>query len=116
MARTPHFRLPFDLPTDGHRTAAPETEQGSADELFDCVQAIVRTAKGARIENPDFGVNHQVFHQGNINLVQLQAEILEWEPRANVVFESRLDDVDELVQLVSVEIYAGKTATGGSNV
>jgi phage baseplate assembly protein W len=115
MAITPHFRLPFMLPTDGNRTAAPETEQGSADELFDCVQAIIRTAQGARIENPDFGITPQVFRQGDINLVQLQAEVLEWEPRANVVFESRIDEIDELVRLTAVYVHVGKTATGSEN-
>lgn len=112
MTEIPHFALPFNIVRTGEQSAAAETEQGSAEELFDCVHAVIRTERGTRIENPDFGVNHQEFHQGDVDLGRLQTEVLEWEPRANVVFSSRIDEIDRLVQKIKVEVYAGKTASG----
>jgi phage baseplate assembly protein W len=115
MPEIPHFAFPFRFISAGGRTWAAETEQGSADELFDCVHAIIRTQPGTRIENPDFGVDHQEFHMGDVNLQQLQAEVLEWEPRANVVFSSRIDEIDELIQVIGADIHAGKTTSGMEN-
>lgn len=114
MTDIPHFRIPFEFVTDGRGIAAAETEQGSGDEIFDCVQAIVRTQKGVRIENPEFGVEDQTFST-DINIVRLQEDVLRWEPRANVVFESRIDEVDRLVRIVSNQAHVGKTATGSES-
>lgn len=112
MTEIPHFRIPFDFIQEGGRVAAAETEQGSADEVFDCVQAIIRTQHGSRIENIDFGINQQEFKQAPLDLARLQADVLEWEPRANVVFSTQSDEFDHLIQRVLAEVHSGQTTTG----
>lgn len=76
----PHFQLPFVLDPDGVRV----TEQDSLDEVTDCVQAVLRTTLGERIELPDFGRPDQAFRQNGADLEQLRDAVDTWEPRATV--------------------------------
>ena len=84
--RIPHLALPFRI-VDGR---AAVTEQDTFEEIRDCVQAIIRTPRGFRLELPDFGVPDQTFHEGGADADEIAAALDRWEPRV-VVDDVRVD-------------------------
>lgn len=85
MTDVPHFVMPFRFRyTGGTRVEAAVAEQDSLDDIFSCVEVVARYTKGERLAQLDFGISDQTFSETDIDLDQVMAEIMEWEPRANL--------------------------------
>lgn len=94
MTDVPHFSFPFRLA--GSRIAL--TDQGSDDEILDCVEVLLSTEPGERIDLPDYGLEDQAFLEGGASRSQIDSTIRAWEPRAAfdidpVDMEDRIDNV-----------------------
>lgn len=84
----PHLAIPFRI-VNG---SVAESEQGSVEEIEDCVESILRTFAGTRIDNPDFGIPDEAFTQQTPNSsAELYIAAIEaQEPRARVLGRARL--------------------------
>jgi phage baseplate assembly protein W len=82
-ARVPQFALPFRV-IGGE---VVEVEQDSPEEIGQCVEAILRTPEGTRIDEPEFGRPDETFAQlsTDSNATQYVAAVERWEPRASVL-------------------------------
>lgn len=85
----PHFAFPFNFAESAGTKSVAVIEQDTDEEIMACVQVIIRTIKGEREDLVDFGVTPQEFRQGGIDIELLRNEILEWEPRAEILIEAR---------------------------
>lgn len=88
----PKFKIPF---TVAGRAAI--VEQDSIDEIAQCVYAICATPRGSREDYPEFGVDPHDFER--LDLDQLRDAIEEWEPRAEALVDSQLEDLVERVRV-----------------
>jgi phage baseplate assembly protein W len=96
LARTPHFSLPFRL----SGTSFAVSEQDSAEEIADCVEAILRTPEGSRIDVPGFGRPDGTFAQLGATAPSSEpylAAVEEWEPRAVVSGTAEVEDAIERI-------------------
>lgn len=93
MADVPHFDLPFRYVSSSPAVA----EQDSLADIINCVQAVLLTVQGQRTEIPEFGVPEQVFAVQPLHLEEMLASVLEYEPRANIVFDQYPDRADALI-------------------
>lgn len=91
----PHFQVPFAWDADGH---AKVVEQDSTEEVQQCVEAIVRTPVGHRLELPTAGMPDMVFDQGGPLIGPVERAIANWEPRANVVLDLDHDDIADMLE------------------
>jgi phage baseplate assembly protein W len=73
----PHLRIPFALDGTG---AAETVEQGTNDEVIQCVAVLVGTRPGTRYFRPSYGITDPTF--GGINTKALLLAAQKWEPRA----------------------------------
>jgi phage baseplate assembly protein W len=99
----PHFQIPFNFGANGHATCV---EQDSEDDIFQCIQSVVKTPRGFRLELPGFGIDDPVFKEGGPDTADIASAIATWEPRANAVVDLTQDEnVDQLAWdvLVSME-------------
>jgi phage baseplate assembly protein W len=78
-------------------------EQDSEEEILACVEAVLSTRIGSRLEEPEFGIPDQLFEllPPNPNVDDVLAAIELWEPRARVLGEA---EVEELTQRVLIEL------------
>lgn len=104
----PHFAYPFRFSRDVTGTHVVVHEQDSVDEVFDCVQVIVRYPVGFRKDLPEFGITDQVFQEGGLDLGLLQAEIYTWEPRSDAEIDQRIAESDALSTVVRARIFGGE--------
>lgn len=96
----PHFRIPFRI----QGSAAAVVEQDTHDEIAQCVQTLVSTVQGERIEVPDYGIPDQVFlTESQVQVASLSTVISRWEPRALATLSSRITE-DELVRVLGVRV------------
>jgi phage baseplate assembly protein W len=94
VADVPHFALPFRV-VNG---AIAVSEQGSVEEIEDCVESILRTIVGTRVlDAPDFGIPDETFVQQTPNSsAELYVGAIEaQEPRARVLGTARLLELAE---------------------
>ena len=105
--RAPHFALPFRIEDQGFGTTARVLEQDTADEIFDCVKAVVAYKPGDRIEKPDFGMPDQTFSEGGVDVDEVTQAVLHWEPRAELLIQSQPDRLDEMISNTRVDVRAG---------
>lgn len=77
---TPHLAFPFDLSAG----SAAVTEQDSLDEIVDCVEVILRTPRGQRVDQPDFGLADPTFRMNGMDASEIEGSVAQWEPRADV--------------------------------
>jgi phage baseplate assembly protein W len=96
--RTPHFRTPFSI-VDG---APAEVEQDSDREIDQCIEAVLRTPVGTRIEDPEFGRPDETFKAlgSNPSAEPYVTAVEEGEPRARVRGTAR---VEEMVEEILIE-------------
>ncbi len=98
MAQVPHIKLPYTLTDAG--TAV--VEQDSHEEIRQCVELILRTEVGSRIEVPEFGIEDLAFARSTD---QIEQEVLraveEWEPRAGAIADA---EILEMSAKVGIEI------------
>lgn len=69
-------------------------EQDSDEEITDCVEVLLSTQQGERIEVPEYGLPDQAFKQGGASREAIVATINEWEDRAAVSVERTASDAD----------------------
>lgn len=94
----PHFDLPF-----AYSAGKPNVvEQDSLDDVANCVEAVVRTTQGQRLEISDFGIPAQTFATTPLDQATIVAQILQYEPRASVVLDQALDAYDALHTLANI--------------
>lgn len=96
---TPHFSLPFRF--QGNPPVAVMTEQDSVDEIADCIEAVVLTRPGERMELPNFGLRDPTFT--GVSDDDLMTAIERWEPRATIAVEAGWD-FDNFAQEVRVTV------------
>lgn len=116
----PHFAVPFQFKITPAGVSVPVHEQGTFEEIRDCVATIVRYTRGSRPESPEFGITPLEFTTG-VDFPMLMQEIVDDEPRADMLVTSSIDPLDESIERVVigiVESAVGTTArgqTGGSS-
>lgn len=96
----PHLKVPLTIGVDGH---AEVVEQDTWEEVAQCVQVLLMTRIGDRIESPEYGIPDQVFTTVP-DLLTIQAAIERWEPRARTTLTDDQDWLDELIRRLIVEV------------
>jgi phage baseplate assembly protein W len=93
----PHFSHPFRV-----SDSAATVEQGSTDEITDCVTAALSTEAGSRLDVPDYGIPDETFTQlgPNPNADLYLAAVEAVEPRAHLLGEAA---VEEMTKRVTIE-------------
>ena len=95
----PHFDLPFRFSDAGTVCV----EQGSEDDLVNCVYTIVICPFGWRDEVPTFGIPDQAFSYPAMP-EQLQGIIQDQEPRTTLIFSESGDFYDELIRRIRIGV------------
>lgn len=104
---SPHIALPLRLNAGGTRVVC--VEQDSEDEIFDCVEVLIRTPHGSRIDLPDYGLRDQEFTMGGAKKEEIYAAVEQWEgDRALIAIEESPSRLDSLVSNVRVGV-TGRT-------
>lgn len=91
----PHLRYPFAV-VNGK---AATVDQGSPEEIAQCVYAIIGTRVGSRSENPEVGVPSYLFRPGGVDEAELRHLVEEQEPRARPLTESEWDGLMQTVKV-----------------
>lgn len=91
MPSIPHFSFPFRVENGQVATV----EQDSRAEIEDCVEAVLRTIFGTRIDAPEFGIPDETFTQQepSPSAEVYLAAVEEAEPRARLLSRARLKDM-----------------------
>ena len=110
MINVPHFLYPFHFHDDGSGVTTHVIEQDSLDEIFGCVEAVVRFRRGSRSDLPSFGITDPAFSSPAVNANLLRAEINQWEPRAEEAITQEIDRFDSLINRVRLEVYSREEA------
>src|SRR3954471_17166589 len=98
----PHFAVPFRFGVDGH---ADCVEQDSHDDVFQCVTAILKTPRGARLDLPDFGIKEPLFDEGGPDIAEITAASEAHEDRASLVVDLTQEaEVDALAWTIQVGV------------
>jgi phage baseplate assembly protein W len=79
-------------------------EQDSDEEIIDCVEVLLSTNRGERIEVPDYGLPDQAFREGGASQEQIVATINEWEDRADISVERTGSELDALIDRLRVTV------------
>lgn len=98
---TPHFALPFRF----LGTAFAVNEQDTDDDITDCVEAILRTPVGSRVEAPDFGVPDQTFAL-TVDASIVAAAVAAQDPRVEAIADAESITVPDYVSAINVQIEA----------
>lgn len=96
----PHFAFPFKMKT---RMAAV-LEQDSPDEIVTAARALLGTPRGARLDNPAFGIPEQLFKQGGASADEIRQALDLFEPRATYLVQVQPDLLDAMTSRVTVEV------------
>lgn len=103
MTDIPHFKFPFQLTAAGDRIQV--TEQDTDDEILDCIEVLLSTTQGERLELPEYGIRDQTFRQNGVEVSHILQQIRRFEERADVVLDA--ETIEDLVQRVSVRYRGG---------
>jgi phage baseplate assembly protein W len=98
-ASKPTEEVTLGSPASGRSFAT--VEQNSAEEIEQCVEAILRTMIGSRIDAPEFGIPDETFAQLGPEPsaeVYLNA-IAEFEPRARMIGSARIEELAEKITI-----------------
>ena len=97
MDAIPHLAVPFRV--QGGKVIT--VEQGSAEEIEQCVEACLKTPLGSRIDAPGYGVPDGTFRTQGASLgpEPYLAAIEAAEPRADLVGDARLSEMVEQIVL-----------------
>lgn len=82
MAEVPHFAIP--LRRVGATGTLAEVEQDSEADVDACIEGIMRTPVGWRVDLPEFGTPDPAHEQGGPNLQEVEDAVALWEDRADV--------------------------------
>ena len=76
------------------------TEQDSDEDVMGCVEVLLSTFTGERIEAPDYGIDDQAFRENSADVGHIASKISLWEPRADIEIEpERIQDLVQTVRL-----------------
>lgn len=95
----PHLALPFSIGAGGR---ARTVEQDTLDDIAQCVQVLLTTVVGERVELPEYGIDDPTFLT-RMDLNEIRLAIEEWEPRAETLLFEEPDRFDELVRYIIAE-------------
>lgn len=98
--QVPHLKIPFRIDRTG---SASVLEQDEVSEVAQCVEVLLSTRVGERLEVPDYGVDDPVFDV-EPDLEEIASAIEEWEPRAASDIDSETGLDDELVRHVIARV------------
>lgn len=98
-ATVPHLAFPFRF----ENGSAAVVEQDTVEDVAQCVELIVRTTYGSRIELPEFGVTDQTFRT-TVDRHALLAQIERWEPRASALVSDAPSVVDVLLREAEIRV------------
>jgi hypothetical protein len=101
----PHFDLPFRYSGSSPAVA----EQDSVKDIVNCVEAIVMTGIGERVEVPEFGITPPLFAQQPIDISAILDQVVGLEPRADVVIEQYPSVADRLVAVLVANVTKRET-------
>lgn len=93
LVDTPHFSLPLRY-VNG---SAVVNQEGSMEDIADCVLAVCLTNPGDRDEMPDFGIDDPTFQQQPIPLAALLSQITTFEDRATLLATQAPDLLDAAI-------------------
>ena len=97
-------RLRWPVRVNAAGTAFETVEQGTSAEILGAAQNVLKTVRGTRVTNPDFGVEETMFELGGAETDPLIDAIDEWEPRAKVAVEA--SEVEGMITRVRTELSA----------
>ena len=107
MVDVPHFKFPFTLGPGG---AFNVIEQDGEDDIGQCVQVLLSTELGSRVELPEYGIEDPTFNT-NIDTPGIITAIQDWEPRAEVTMDEQFDSADAYVRHVQTNISSAGVIT-----
>jgi phage baseplate assembly protein W len=100
MADFPHLALPFS-----YVNGIPQVvEQGTIEDIANCVEVALRTHVGERKELPDFGTADLTFQQQPVSLSALLTQIELHEPRVIALLEQAPDALDSLILKIKAKV------------
>jgi phage baseplate assembly protein W len=99
----PHFRYPFRF-DDGLDKHALVNDQGTEDEIIDCVIAIVKTPRGFRDDLPEFGIIDSTFNEQPLRVEDIHAALDQWEERAAYRVTTQSDFRERLAAVLQIEV------------
>jgi hypothetical protein len=99
----PHFAFPLRIVEHSGKTIIETVDQGTDEEIWDCVELILHYTKGMRAEKPEFGISDPTFDHPLVDHELLKQEIREQESRINLHTEVTVDKLNHLLQTVIVE-------------
>jgi phage baseplate assembly protein W len=107
MVDVPHFRFPFAIGAGG---TFEVIEQDSEDDIGQCVQVLLSTEVGSRVELPEYGIEDPTFTT-RIDTPGIISAIQDWEPRADVTMDEQFDSVDAYVRHVRTNVSSAGVVT-----
>jgi hypothetical protein len=110
MTNIPHFDYPFQFGYTGH---AVVNEQSSIEDVESCLVTLLHTTIGQRVELPEFGIDPMLFELQPLETDDIEAAIVEYEPRAVTTLASQPSPLDYLTALVNID-FENQPPTGGS--
>lgn len=108
MTSVPHFDLPFRFVGNTVATA----EQDTLEDITNCVEAVLRTPQGARVDAVGFGRPDPTFELQPIPLQPLIQVLLDQEPRASVLMTQSPDQFSSIVANVVAQVSAQEVTSG----
>lgn len=103
--------MKFDLPFRFSGGRVVTVVQDGQREVDNCVEAVLRTTRGTRIDAPQFGIPDMTFRTNGPDLAPIREAIERDEPRAK--FALTADGSDLADRLGRVQVTMDNTATAG---
>lgn len=100
MTTIPHFRTPFRFAAG----RASVVEQDTIDEIAQCVEVVLTTEPGTRLENSDFGTPPMVLTEAPLDVESIANAVNLWEDRAGAIVTEDQDRWDELVHRAVIRV------------
>ena len=101
MTDIPHFNYPFQFGYTGH---AVVVEQGSIEDVESCLQSLLLCQIGQRVELPEFGIDPMLFELQPLDTEEIEAAIVEYEPRAITTIASQPNIPDYFNALINIKL------------
>lgn len=98
----PHFDLPFRFGVSGESAAV--VQQGSQQDVRNCVEAIIRTPVGSRLHVPNFGIDDPTFLTSPLQTTNIEQQVIANEPRAVVALDSIVDEINTMADDITAEV------------
>jgi hypothetical protein len=97
----PHPTIPVQITASG---GLATVDQGSPEEIAQCVEAIVRTPLNWRDDLPELGLPDQTFRMGGADPAVVSRALDTYEPRAEHLVTEAPDLLDAALSIVQVTL------------